>query len=292
MHNTAVYHKGISIFAGIGERIREAQEMIETLRDNKVLPNVALILGQMNERAAVRFRAGYTAITIAEYFRDQENRDILFFVDNVYRLVQAGNELSTLLNTIPSEDGYQATLTSDIGQFQERVVPTNSGSITAIEAIYVPADDLTDSAVQAIMPYFDSVVSLSRAVAEEGRRPAVDILNSSSSLIEANFIGVPHYEAYLEAEKILNRYVFLDRVVSIAGEQELSPEDRKVYDRAKKILNYCTQDVHMTADQTGRKGVYVPRKKVIEDVSDILSGKVDEWPQEKFSYIATLKEAK
>ncbi|HSX58022.1 MAG TPA: F0F1 ATP synthase subunit beta, partial [Candidatus Saccharimonadales bacterium] len=274
MHNTAVYHKGISIFAGIGERIREAQEMIETLRDNKVLPNVALILGQMNERAAVRFRAGYTAITIAEYFRDQENRDILFFVDNVYRLVQAGNELSTLLNTIPSEDGYQATLTSDIGQFQERVVPTNSGSITAIEAIYVPADDLTDSAVQAIMPYFDSVVSLSRAVAEEGRRPAVDILNSSSSLIEANFIGVPHYEAYLEAEKILNRYVFLDRVVSIAGEQELSPEDRKVYDRAKKILNYCTQDVHMTADQTGRKGVYVPRKKVIEDVSDILSGKV------------------
>lgn len=292
MHNTSVFHKGISIFAGVGERIREAQEMIENLRDNKVLPNVSLILGQMNERAAVRFRVGYAAITIAEYFRDQESRDILFFVDNVYRLVQAGNELSTLLNTIPSEDGYQATLTSDIGQFQERIVPTTSGSVTAIEAIYVPADDLTDSGVQAIMPYFDSVVSLSRAVAEEGRYPAVDILNSSSSLVEANIIGVPHYEAYLEAEKILNRYVFLDRVVSIAGEGELSPEDQKVYSRAKKILNYMTQDLHMVADQIGRSGVYVNRKKVIEDVSDILSGKLDSWPTEKFSYISSLDKVK
>ncbi len=292
MHNTAVYHKGISVFAGIGERIREAQEMIENLHDNKVLPNVSLVLGQMNERAAVRFRSGYSAITIAEYFRDRENRDILFFVDNVYRLVQAGNELSTLLNTIPSEDGYQATLTSDIGLFQERIVPTTSGSITAIEAIYVPADDLTDSGVQAIMPYFDSVISLSRTVAEEGRRPAMDILNSSSSLIEPAFIGLPHYEAYLEAEKILNRYVFLDRVVSIAGEQELSPDDQKVYSRAKKILNFMTQDVHMTADQTGRPGVYVQRKKVIEDVSDVLSGRLDEWPAEKFLYVSDLSQVK
>src|SRR3989344_6690451 len=285
MHNTAVYHKGISIFAGVGERIREAQEMIENLADNKVLPNVSLVLGQMNERAAVRFRSGYTAITIAEYFRDQENRDILFFVDNVYRLVQAGNELSTLLNTIPSEDGYQATLTSDIGQFQERIVPTTSGSITAVEAIFVPADDLTDSGVQAIMPYFDSVISLSRTIAEEGRRPAMDILNSSSSLIEPNFVGLSHYEAFLEAEKILTRYVFLDRVVSIAGEGELSPDDQRVYSRAKKILNFMTQDLHMTADQTGRPGVYVQRKKVIEDVSDILSGKTDEIAPDRFLYI-------
>lgn len=292
MHNTAVYHKGISVFAGIGERIREAQEMIETLQQNKVLPNVSLVLGQMNERAGVRFRAGYSAITIAEYFRDKEKRDILFFVDNVYRLVQAGNELSTLLNTIPSEDGYQATLTSDIGQFQERIVPTTSGSITAIEAIYVPADDLTDSGVQAIMPYFDSVVSLSRAVAEEGRRPAVDILNSSSSLIESSVIGLSHYEAYLEAEKVLNRYVFLDRVVSIAGEQELSPDDQLLYSRAKRILNYMSQEMHMTADQTGKPGVYVARKKVIEDVSDILSGKTDAIDSEKFAYISTLDQMK
>jgi len=292
MHNTAVFHKGISIFAGIGERIREAQEMIQNLADNKVLPNVSLVMGQMNERAAVRFRSGYSAITIAEYFRDAENRDILFFVDNVYRLVQAGNELSTLLNTIPSEDGYQATLTSDIGQFQERIVPTTGGSVTAVEAIYVPADDLTDSGVQAIMPYFDSVISLSRTIAEEGRRPAMDILNSSSSLVEPTVVGLPHYEAYLEAEKILNRYVFLDRVVSIAGEGELSPDDQKVYSRAKKILNYMTQDLHMVADQSGRKGVFVQRKKVIEDVSDILSGKLDEIEADKFLYIADIASVK
>src|SRR3989344_551520 len=184
MHNVAVFHKGISVFAGIGERIREAQEMIENLTDNKVLPNVALVLGQMNERPAVRFRTGYTAASIAEYFRDQENRDILFFVDNAYRMVQAGNELSTLLNIIPSEDGYQATLTSDIGIFEERLVSSGKGSITSIQAVYVSADDFTDSGVQSLMPYFDSFVHLSRAVAEEGRRPAVDILASSSGLID------------------------------------------------------------------------------------------------------------
>jgi len=292
MHNTAVYHKGISVFAGIGERIREAQEMIETLTQNKVLPNVTLVLGQMNERAAVRFRSGYTAVTIAEYFRDVENRDVLFFVDNVYRFVQAGNELSTLLNTIPSEDGYQATLTSDIGQFQERLIPTPTASITAVEAVYVPADDFTDSGVQAVMPYFDSVVSLSRNVAEEGRRPAVDILASSSSLVDPLMLGLTHYEAYLEAEKVLNRYLFLDRVVSIAGEQELSPADQNIYLRGKRILNYMTQDVHMTADQTGRPGVYVPRKRVIEDVSDILAGKLDNWPPESFLYCKDLASVK
>jgi F-type H+-transporting ATPase subunit beta len=168
------------------------------------------------------------------------------------------------------------------------LVSTNSGSITTVEAIYVPADDFTDSGVQSIMPYFDSVVSLSRAVAEEGRRPAVDILSSSSSLVDPIMLGLTHYEAYLEAEKVLNRYQFLDRVVSIAGEQELSPADQAVWERGKKILHYMTQDVHMTADQTGRPGVYVQKKKVIEDVSDILSGKVDAWPAEKFLYIKDL----
>ena len=203
MHNVAIFHKGVSIFAGIGERIREAQELLENLTENKVLPNVALVLGQMNERPAVRFRVGYTAATLAEYFRDEENRDILFFVDNAYRLVQAGNELSTLLNTIPSEDGYQATLTSDIGVFQERLVSAGKGSLTSVEAVYVPADDFTDSGVQSLMPYFDSSVFLSRLVAEEGRRPSVDILASSSGLIDPGIVGRVHYEAYLEAERVL-----------------------------------------------------------------------------------------
>ena len=216
IHNVAIFHKGISVFAGIGERIREAQEMVQNLTDNKVIGNVALVFGQMNERPAVRFRTGYAAATIAEYFRDEEDRDILFFVDNAYRFIQAGNELSTLLNTIPSEDGYQATLTSDIGIFQERLVSAGRGNITSVEAVYVPADDFTDSGVQALVPYFDALIVLSRAVSEEGRRPSVDILASSSGLIEPHLLGREHYDAYLEAEKILNRFAYLDRIVSIA----------------------------------------------------------------------------
>lgn len=292
MHNIAIFHKGISVFAGIGERIREAQEMIENLTENKVLPNVSLVLGQMNERPAVRFRTGYTAASIAEYFRDQENRDILFFVDNAYRMVQAGNELSTLLNIIPSEDGYQATLTSDIGIFEERLVSSGKGTITSIQAVYVPADDFTDAGVQSLMPFFDSFVHLSRLVAEEGRRPAVDILASSSGLIEPVIIGRKHYEAYLEAERVLSRHVFLDRVVSIAGEQELSPDDRVLYRRARMILNYMTQYSYMVTNQTGKPGCYVRRQDVVDDVWDILSGRLDEIPPEQLLYISTLKEGR
>lgn len=292
MHNVAIFHKGISVFAGIGERIREAQELIENLAENKVLPNVTLVLGQMNERPAIRFRTGYTAASIAEYFRDQESRDILFFVDNAYRLVQAGNELSTLLNIIPSEDGYQATLSSDIGIFEERLVSAGKGTITSVQAVYVPADDFTDSGVQSLMPYFDSYVHLSRLVAEEGRRPSVDILASSSSLIDPMVIGRKHYDAYLESERILSRYVFLDRVVSIAGEQELSPDDKVLYRRAKLILNYMTQYSYMVANQTGRPGCYVRRLDAVDDVYDILTGKLDDWPPEKLLYISILKEMK
>lgn len=290
MHNVASFDKGISIFAGIGERIREGQEIVENLATNNVLSNVAVILGQMNERAAVRFRVGYAAATLAEHFRDTQNHDVLFFVDNAYRFIQAGNELSTLLNIIPSEDGYQATLTSDIGIFQERLVSTDSGSITAVEAVYVPADDFTDSGVQALMPYFDSNINLSRSVYEEGRRPAVDILSSSSSLIEPSIIGEKHYEAYLESQRILSRFGYLDRVVSIAGEQELSPDDKVVYKRAKLVLNYMTQNSFMVANQTGRKGTYVKRQEVVDDVGDILSGQIDDWPAEGLLYIGTLGE--
>lgn len=288
MHNIAKFHKGISVFAGIGERIREAQEMVENLSENKVLPNVAMVFGQMNERPAVRFRTGYTAATLAEYFRDEEDRDILFFVDNAYRLIQAGNELSTLLNTIPSEDGYQATLTSDVGIFQERLVSAGRGSITSVEAVYVPADDFTDSGVQALFPYFDSSVSLSRAVVEEERRPAVDILASSSGLVDPGLLGYSHYEAYLEAERVLSRYAYLDRVVSIAGEGELSNEDRVLYRRAKLILAYMTQNSFMVTNQTGKKGAYVGRLDVVSDVANILNGNLDDFPPERLMYISTL----
>lgn len=292
IHNVAVYHKGISVFAGVGERIREAQELIENLSQNNVLENVTLVLGQMNERPAVRYRVGYSAVSIAEHFRDELKKDVLFFVDNAYRLVQAGNELSTLLNTIPSEDGYQATLTSDIGIFQERLVSSAGGTITTVEAVYVPADDFTDSGVQALMPYFDSSVFLSRMVAEENRRPSVDILSSRSSLIEPSIIGHDHYDAYLATQRILSRYVYIDRVVSIAGEQELSPDDRLIYNRAKKLLNYLTQYFFTAANQTGKEGVYVKKQDVISDIADILAGKVDNWPAEKLLYVSNLSQIK
>jgi len=290
MHNIAIFHKGLSVFAGVGERIREGHELYETLSDTKVLPHVALVFGQMNESAAVRFRVGFTAISLAEYFRDTLKKEVLFFIDNVYRFVQAGNELSTLLNSIPSEDGYQATLAGEVGVFQERLISTNDAAITSVQAIYVPADDLTDAGVQAIFPYFDSVVTLSRAVYQEGRHPSVDILGSSSSLIDPSVLGLEHYEAVLEAEKLLKRYTYLQRIVSIVGEAELSIEDRILLHRAKKLLNYMTQDLFVTADQAGRPGKYVKREKTIADVRDILAGSLDEVSEDTLLYIGDLSE--
>lgn len=290
MHNISIFDKGVNIFAGIGERIREAQEMIENLADNNVLSRVAIILGQMNERPARRFRTGYAAAAVAEYFRDEEDRDVLFFVDNAYRFIQAGNELSMLLNSIPSEDGYQPTLISDIGNFQERLVSAARGSITSIEAIYVPADDFTDSGVQSLTSYFDSQIILSRDVAEEGRRPAVDILASSSGLMNTGIIGKKHYVAYLEAVRILSKFSFLDKIVSIAGEAELSADDRVIYRRARLLNNYMTQNAFMASSQTGRPGSYVKRERTVDDVTDILNGNVDDWDPLMLMYTASLAE--
>ncbi|MEX0621375.1 MAG: F0F1 ATP synthase subunit beta [Candidatus Woykebacteria bacterium] len=290
MHNIAFFHKGVSVFAGIGERIREGHELYETLKTTKVLPHVAMIFGQMNEAAAVRFRVGFTAVALAEYFRDTKKQDVLFFIDNIYRFVQAGNELSTLLNTIPSEDGYQATLAGEIGAFQERLVSTKESSITSIQAIYVPADDLTDSGVQAIVPYFESIVTLSREVYQEGRHPSVDILASSSSLIEPGVLGYEHYDAVLEAEKLLKRYTYLQRIVSIVGEAELSVEDKILYHRSKKLLNYMTQDIFVVADQMGKEGKYIKKENTISDVRDLLSGRLDNVPEEALLYIGDLSQ--
>jgi len=292
MHNIAVFHKGVSVFAGVGERIREGHELYETLTQTNVLPHVALVFGQMNESAAVRFRVGYTALALAEYFRDEANKDVLFFIDNVYRFVQAGNELSTLLNTIPSEDGYQATLTGEVGVFQERLISTKESKITTIQAIYVPADDLTDAGVQAIVPYFDSIVTLSRTVYQEGRHPSVDILSSSSSLIDPSIIGLEHYSAVLEAEKLLKRYTYLQRIVSIVGEAEISLEDRILYYRAKKLLNYMCQDLFVLEEQTGMSGKYIQRERTIADVNDILKGKLDNVSENKLLYIGDLSDVK
>lgn len=292
MHNVAFFKKGVSVFAGLGERIREGHELYETLKRGNVLPSVALVFGQMNESAVIRFKVGFVAATIAEYFRDFHHQDVLFFIDNVYRFLQAGNELSTMLSVIPSEDGYQPTLHSEIGKLEERLVSTKSGSITSVQAIYVPADDITDSGVQAVLPYFDSVVILSRDIYQEGRYPAVDVLASSSSVIDPVILGQEHYEVLLEAKKILERYKNLQQIVSIVGEAELSVENRTIYYRAKKLLNFMTQNLFTVAEQTGVPGQYVKREETIKGVKAILEGKLDRVPEEAFLYIGGLNDLK
>jgi F-type H+-transporting ATPase subunit beta len=290
MHNIVFTKKGIVIFAGIGERIREGAELYETLKKMKVLPSAVLIFGQMNESAAIRFRVGMTAVTIAEYFRDFQKEDVFFFVDNIYRFLQAGSELSTILGNIPSEGGYQPTLESEIGAIEERLVSTKEASITSVQAIYIPADDITDPAVQAVIPYFDSTIIFSRDVYQEGRYPAIDLLASTSSLINPDILGEKHYQAILEAKKILERYKALQRIVSIVGEAELSFEDRLIFHRAQKILNFMTQDLFVVADQTGKRGRYIERKNTVEGVLAILEGKLDRFPDEALLNIGTIEE--
>jgi F-type H+-transporting ATPase subunit beta len=290
MHNLAAKHKGVIIFAGIGERIREGYELYETLKATNTLPSTVLIFGQMDETASLRFKVGFTATTIAEYFRDEEKKDVVVFIDNIYRFLQAGNELSTLLGITPSEGGYQATLNSEIANIQERLVSTESSAITSIQAIYIPADDITDPGIQAVIPYFDSIAVYSRNVYQEGRFPAIDVLESSSSVISPDIIGSTHYQILLEAKKILERYKELERIVSIVGEAELSWENRIIYHRAKKILNFMTQDFFVVKDQTKREGKYIPREKTVEGVKKILEGKLDAIDDEKLLNIGTLED--
>ncbi|HUW71919.1 MAG TPA: F0F1 ATP synthase subunit beta [Candidatus Humimicrobiaceae bacterium] len=292
MHNIVFFKKGVLVFAGLGERVREGHELYEKLKKNNVLNSAALIFGQMNESAAVRFKVGFVAATIAEYFRDFHRENVLFFIDNVYRFLQAGNELSTLLSVIPSEDGYQSTLNSEVGKLEGRLVSTKNGSITSVQAIYVPADDITDSGVQAVLPYFDSMAILSRDVYQEGRYPAIDILASSSSVIDPTILGQDHYEALLEAKKILERQKELQQIVSIVGEAELSIENRTIYHRARKILNFMTQNLFTVSEQTGLRGQYVKREETIKGVKAILEGKLDQSLEESFLFIGGINDLK
>jgi len=240
MHNITILkknHDSVSVFAGVGERSREGQELEETLRQAGVLDSVALLYGAMGENASVRFLSAMASATIAEYFRDEDNKNVLFFIDNIFRFAQAGAELSTLTNTLPSEDGYQATLTSEMAAFHERLVSTKTGVISTIEAIYVPADDLLDQAVQAIIPYLDSTLTLSRDIYQEGRYPAVDILGSNSAILDAGIVGNDHYQAAIAAKNLLKEAAALERMVALVGESELSPENRLLYSRAQKLKN-------------------------------------------------------
>ncbi len=290
MHNVAFFRKEILIFAGVGERIREGQELYETLERSKVLPSAVLIFGQMNESPAIRYETALSAITIAEYFRDEEGKDVMFFIDNVYRFLQAGNELATLLSVIPSEEGYQPTLTSEIASLEERLVSTQKAAITSVQAIYVPADDYTDAGIQAILPYFDSLLFLSREIYQEGRYPAIDLLLTSSAVTDIATIGKEHYETLIEAKKILERYERIRKIISIIGKEELTREDRIVYERAKRLLNFMTQPLFVIKDQTGKEGKYVKREKTVEGVKRILEGETDNLPEEFLLEIGDLDE--
>lgn len=290
MHNLALHQSEILVFAGIGERIREAQELYETLKKREILPSTVLVFGQMNETAAKRAKVGQVATTIAEYFRDIKKRNVIFFVDNIYRFLQAGNEISTLLGNIPSEGGYQPTLESEVGALEERLVSTENASITSIQAIYIPADDITDPGVQTLLPYFDSMLIYSREAYQEGRYPAIDLLTSSSSLADPTFLGETHYKFLLEAKMVLERYKELQRIISIVGEAELSLEDRILYHRAKKVLNFMTQNFFVVSEQTGKPGQYVEKEKTIEGIKMILEGNLDKISDEKLLNIKDLSE--
>ncbi|HUQ84930.1 MAG TPA: F0F1 ATP synthase subunit beta [Candidatus Limnocylindrales bacterium] len=291
IHNLVILHadENVSVFTGVGERTREGEELFETLKESKVMQSVSLIYGSMGENAALRFRTAFTGVTIAEHFRDM-GKDVLFFVDNIYRFAQSGYELSTLMNSIPSEGGYQSTLTSEMASFHERLVSTTKNSITTFEAIYVPADDLTDSGVQAIFPYLDSGLILSRTVYQEGRFPAIDILASNSSALNPDTVGDEHYNTAITAQALLKRATALERIVALIGESELSTEDQTTFKRAKKLKNFMTQNFTVVEQQTEKKGVYVAAKDTVADVKAILEGKVDDLKPEDLLYIGTLKD--
>ncbi len=282
----------ISVFAGVGERIREGQELYQRLKETKVLDNTVIVFGQMNENAAVRFRVALAATTIAEYFRDAYKQDVLFFIDNMFRFLQAGNEVSTVLGMIPSDQGYQPTLQTEISHIEDRLISTENGSITSIQTVYVPSDETTDPAVTAIMSFLDSSIVLSRSVAQAGLYPPLDVFASTSSAAGSkNVVGTEHFEALTNFQRMLDNYNRLSHIVAIVGESELSSDNRILYNRTKKVINYLTQPFFMTEDQTGQKGVYVDRITTVADITLILSGQLDEVPSEKFLYIGSLRDA-
>jgi len=274
----------------VGERTREGEELYSTLKENKVMQGVTLIYGSMGENPAVRFRTAFAGVTLAEYYRDMLGKNVLFFIDNIFRFAQSGYELSTLMNVLPSEGGYQATLSSEMASFHERLASTKKNTITTMEAIYVPADDLTDSGVQSIFPYLDSDIILSRSVYQEGRFPAIDILASNSSALNEETVGKNHYQTALDAQTTLKKALALERIVALIGESELSVQDQILYKRAKFIKNYMTQNFTVVESQTEKKGVRVSTKDTVSDVRAILDGKVDSLVPEDLLYIGTLRD--
>ncbi len=270
INNVAKSGSGLSFFTGIGERIREGHELYETLQERDLLKNTCMFFGQMNENPALRSLVGISAVAAAEYFRDHEHKDILFFADNMYRYVQARNELSTILDQIPSEGGYEPTIFTDVKILQDRLSSNENGSITSVQTIYVPADDLSDPAVQMIQHELDSTIVLSRKVAEQGIRPAVDLIRTSSSLLAPDIVGDRHYMLSVQVQVLLQKYESLKNIIAIIGENELSPTDRADYAKAKKLITFFSQAAFVAEDLTGIKGEYSSREQTLKGVEEII----------------------
>jgi F-type H+-transporting ATPase subunit beta len=270
IHNIAMSGTGLSFFTGIGERIREGHELYETLQERDLLKNTCMFFAQMNENPVRRSLIALSAVTLAEYFRDEQGKNILFFADNMYRYVQAKNEVATVLGQVPSEGGYEPTIFSDVKTLQDRLSSNEKGSITAVQTIYVPADDVSDPAVQTIQHELDSVIILSRAVAEQGIRPAVDLLHTTSSLLTPEIVGERHYLLSVQVQALLQKYEQLKPIIAIIGENELSPADRADYAKAKKLIQYFCQDMFVMEELNGRKGEFVARDDMLKGVEEII----------------------
>ena len=281
----------VSVFAGVGERAREGQELYQALEESKVLDHVALLYGPMGENASIRFKTALASISLAEYFRDTESKNVLFFIDNLYRFAQAGNELSMLMNTIPSEGGYQPTLSSEMASLHERLFSTKETNITSFEAIYVPSDDMLDFGVQSVFTHLDANIVLSRNIYQEGRYPAINLLSSISTALKPDVVGKTHSKTVIRAEQLLKSAAGLERIASLIGESELNEKDKSTYSRARLLKNYMTQSFFVAEPQTGKKGVFVQVSATVADVEAILAGKYDTVDPNKIKQIGSLKDA-
>ena len=282
IHNIASNHGGYSVFAGVGERTREGNDLYHEMKESGVLPKVAMVFGQMNEPPGARLRVALSGLTMAEYFRDQEGKDVLLFIDNIFRFTQAGSEVSALLGRIPSAVGYQPTLGTEMGILQERITSTDKGSVTSVQAVYVPADDLTDPAPATTFAHLDSTVVLNRSLSEIGIYPAVDPLDSSSTILDPNIVGKDHYNVAREVQRVLQRYKDLQDIIAILGMEELSEADKELVARARKIQKFLSQPFFVAEQFTGTKGEYVPLAETIRSFKEILDGKHDEKAENEF----------
>ena len=290
IHNVATAHGGLSVFTGVGERTREGNDLYNEMKESGVIDKTALVYGQMNEPPGARMRVGLSGLTMAEYFRDEKHQDVLLFIDNIFRYVQAGSEVSALLGRMPSAVGYQPTLANEVGELQERITSTKDGSITSVQAVYVPADDLTDPAPATTFAHLDATTVLSRKIVEQGIYPAVDPLESSSRILEPDVVGEEHYQVARQVQELLQRYKELQDIIAILGMEELDEEDKTAVYRARKIQKFLSQPFHVAEVFTGIPGKYVPLKETIRGFKMIISGEMDEYPENAFFNVGTIDE--